>query len=89
MRRSASTPGDPRLPQMHAVIARQTEQLTRIVDDLLDVARITQGRIVLRREIVDMATILAQAIETSRPMIDGAPACARRRAARRCAFRRR
>jgi two-component system CheB/CheR fusion protein len=62
--------GDPRLPQMHAVIARQTEQLTRIVDDLLDVARITQGRIVLRREIIDVATILAQAIETSRPMID-------------------
>jgi PAS domain S-box-containing protein len=61
---------DPRLPQMHAVIARQTEQLTRIVDDLLDVARITQGRIVLRREIVDVATILTQAIETSRPMID-------------------
>jgi PAS domain S-box-containing protein len=63
-------PGDPRLPQMHAVIARQTEQLTRIVDDLLDVARITQGRIVLRREIIDVATILAQAVETSRPMID-------------------
>jgi CheY-like chemotaxis protein len=52
------------------VIERQTGQLTRLVDDLLDVSRITRGDITLRPEKVDVATIVAAAVETCRPMID-------------------
>lgn len=61
---------DPRLEKMREVIDRQTEQLTRLVDDLLDVSRITQGKIALHREVIDLARIVGRAIETSRPLID-------------------
>ncbi len=57
--------------QIHAagIIKRQAAQLTRLVDDLLDVARITQGRIDLRREPLDVGTVIAQAIESVGPLI--------------------
>jgi PAS domain S-box-containing protein len=64
------SPVDPRLGKMRDVIERQAAQLTRLVDDLLDVARITQGKIELRREPVDLATIVARGVETSRPLIE-------------------
>jgi signal transduction histidine kinase len=46
------------------MIKRQVTQLTRLVDDLLDVSRITQGRIELRREPVELSTVISQAVET-------------------------
>jgi len=49
---------------------RQIQQLTRIVDDLLDVSRITQGKIKIKKEPVDVAVVVSRAIETSRPLID-------------------
>jgi PAS domain S-box-containing protein len=52
------------------VIERQVDQLTRLVDDLLDVSRITRGKIQLQLEPLDLATVVAGAVETSRPMID-------------------
>ena len=52
------------------VIERQVEQLTRLVDDLLDVSRITRGKIRLQVEPIDLATVVAGAVETSRPVID-------------------
>ncbi len=52
------------------VIKRQVNQLTRLVDDLLDVSRITQGKIKLRLEPLDLATIVNRAVETSQPLID-------------------
>jgi len=52
------------------VIERQVEHLVRLIDDLLDVARITRGAITLQRERVDLAEVVARAIETSRPLID-------------------
>jgi len=52
------------------VIERQVEQLTRLVDDLLDVSRITRGKIQLQLEPLDLATVVAGAVETSRPVID-------------------
>jgi signal transduction histidine kinase len=61
---------DPDLNWCREVIERQTRQLTRLVDDLLDVSRITRGKITLRFEPVDVAAIVAAAIETCRPMID-------------------
>jgi signal transduction histidine kinase len=52
------------------VIERQLLQLTRLVDDLLDVSRITRGKINLARERVDLAELVARAIETVRPAIE-------------------
>ena len=51
------------------VLERQTQQLVRLVDDLLDVARITQGRIILKLEPVDVAKVVGVAVEMSRPLI--------------------
>ena len=61
---------DPELVWCHDVIERQARQLTRLVDDLLDVSRITRGKINLRLETVDLKTIVAEAVETSQPIID-------------------
>jgi PAS domain S-box-containing protein len=63
-------PADPDLQWGHALIERQVKQLSRLVDDLLDVSRINQGKINLRTEPVDLAAIVRQAIEISRPLID-------------------
>jgi two-component system CheB/CheR fusion protein len=52
------------------VIARQVRHMTRLVSDLLDVSRITRGAITLRLEIVDLRDVVAQALESARPMID-------------------
>jgi PAS domain S-box-containing protein len=54
----------------HEVIERQVEHMVRLVDDLLDVSRITRGKINLQREPVDVAQIVARAVEGSRPLID-------------------
>jgi PAS domain S-box-containing protein len=52
------------------LIERQLHHLVRLVDDLLDVSRIIRGRVELRREPVDLAAVVARAIETARPVID-------------------
>jgi PAS domain S-box-containing protein len=54
------------------VMERQLTQLIRLVDDLLEVSRISRGKIELRRAPVDLAGVVASAVETSRPIIDGA-----------------
>jgi PAS domain S-box-containing protein len=51
------------------VITRQVDHLAHLVDDLLDVARISQGKIVLRREEIDIGPVIAQAIETATPLL--------------------
>ncbi len=61
---------DPNVRWAYDVIERQVEQMVRLVDDLLDVSRITHGKITLRKEMVEVATVVARAIETSRPLID-------------------
>ncbi|MDB5351481.1 MAG: hypothetical protein JWN86_2728 [Planctomycetota bacterium] len=53
------------------VISRQVEQMVRLVDDLLDISRITGGKIQLRKETIDIALVVTRAVETSRPLIDG------------------
>jgi signal transduction histidine kinase len=53
-----------------AVIRRQVEHLQRLVDDLLDVARITRGDFPLRRGTVDLGEVVARAIEMASPLID-------------------
>jgi signal transduction histidine kinase/ActR/RegA family two-component response regulator len=59
-----------RLPWARDVIDRQSRQLMRIVDDLLDVSRITSGKIQLKTEDIELGTVLASAVETSRPLIE-------------------
>jgi PAS domain S-box-containing protein len=52
-----------------ATIKRQVTHLTRLVDDLLDVSRITQGRIELQCQPIDLASVIAQAVETVEPQL--------------------
>ena len=59
----------PELTWATDIIDRQTEQLTRLVDDLLDVSRITRGKVELRKQRVDLATLVDNAVEASRPLI--------------------
>jgi len=53
-----------------AVIKRQVQNLKRLVDDLLDVSRISRGKIELRKELVELAAVVAQAVEAVRPLLD-------------------
>ena len=62
--------GDPELAWCRDVIERQAMQLTRLVDDLLDVSRITSGKMTLRLEPLEISTVLSGAVETSQPLID-------------------
>ncbi|MHB0972431.1 MAG: PAS domain-containing sensor histidine kinase [Thermoanaerobaculia bacterium] len=58
------------LREMGSLIARQVRIMVRLVDDLLDVSRIAEGKLDLRRERADLMPILQSAIEISRPSID-------------------
>jgi len=62
-------PGDERVDSTLQVVRRQVRQLARLVDDLLDVSRITQGRIELHREVIDLGSVVAQALETVDPLM--------------------
>ncbi len=55
-----------------AVMGRQLGQLVRLVDDLLDVSRIARSKVKLRKERVELAAAVRQALETSRPLIEAA-----------------
>ena len=61
---------DPSVLECRDVIDRQVEQLTRLVDDLMDISRISSGKISLVREPLAIATIVQRAVETQRPLID-------------------
>lgn len=52
------------------VIRRQSLQMARLLDDLLDVSRVTQGKIEMRRETLDLCTLVNDATQAVRPMID-------------------
>ncbi len=52
------------------VIARQVQRMALLLDDLLDVSRITRGRLELKKDYISLASLVASAIETARPMID-------------------
>ena len=52
-----------------SMMNRQLEQLVHLIDDLLDVSRISNGKIELRRELVRLADVIRDAVETSRPHI--------------------
>jgi CheY-like chemotaxis protein len=56
--------------EARAMMERQLGQMVRLIDDLLDISRITRGKIELRKERVELVQIIRQAIETSRPHIE-------------------
>jgi PAS domain S-box-containing protein len=61
---------EPQLEQVRDIIDRQTSQLTRLLDDLLDVSRISSGKIALRKDRLNLAIAVASAVEAIRPQID-------------------
>ena len=61
---------DPLLERATEAMGRQISHITRLVDDLLDVARISRGRIELRTETCDLARIVAQTVEDYRPSVE-------------------
>ena len=54
------------------MMERQVDHMVRLVDDLMEVSRITRGSIELRREPIDLADVILSAVETSRPLIEAA-----------------
>ncbi|MDQ3287497.1 MAG: ATP-binding protein [Pseudomonadota bacterium] len=55
---------------VRAMMARQVDHMVRLVDDLVDVSRLSRGTIELRRERVEMGSMLRNAVELSRPLLD-------------------
>jgi PAS domain S-box-containing protein len=53
------------------IAERQVQHMARLLDDLLDVARISRGRIALRQEVVDMASVVQRTVEAARPLLEG------------------
>jgi signal transduction histidine kinase len=60
----------PELQWSREVIDRQVGHLTRLIDDLLDVNRITRGTLELRKDEAELSQVLQEAVESSRPLID-------------------
>jgi PAS domain S-box-containing protein len=58
------------LEQARAIMERQLKQMVRLIDDLLDVSRITRGKLELRKERVDLESVIKNAVDTSRPLIE-------------------
>jgi PAS domain S-box-containing protein len=54
----------------HEMTERQVQHMVRLIDDLLDVSRIMRGRIELRREAIELSTMIARAVETVHPILD-------------------
>jgi signal transduction histidine kinase/ActR/RegA family two-component response regulator len=63
---------DPVVSEAHNVMERQVSQLVRLVDDLMQVSRITRGKVELKREYCDVRQIVMTAVETSKPTIEAA-----------------
>ena len=58
------------MKQLHEMMERQVQQIIRLIDDLLDVSRITRGKIELRKQTVSLTTVLEGALEAIRPFIE-------------------
>ena len=65
-------PSDPEAALSRDVIERQVEQIARLLDDLLDVSRITRNKLELRKSQITLSSVVQSALETSRPLIDEA-----------------
>jgi CheY-like chemotaxis protein len=63
-------PDRERVRKASDVIARQARHMTGLINDLLDVSRVTRGLIVLEQDILDLGKVVAEAVEQARPLID-------------------
>ncbi|MFK3739834.1 sensor histidine kinase [Massilia sp. TN1-12] len=61
---------EPRVKQISDIVARQVAHMRHLVDDLLDVSRVTRGLVTVNRQPIDLRTAVGEAIEQSRPLID-------------------
>jgi len=61
---------EPGIEYVREMMERQVNHMVRLVDDLMEVSRITRGKIELRRERIDVMDVIRTAIDTSRPIID-------------------
>jgi signal transduction histidine kinase len=61
--------GGPLLERARGMMERQVQQLVRLVDDLLDLSRITRNKLELRRERIELAAVVRSAVETSSPLL--------------------
>jgi PAS domain S-box-containing protein len=58
------------IEKTRGMMERQVGQMVRLVDDLLDISRITRGKLQLRKERVELADVLNTAVETARPLVE-------------------
>ena len=73
MRMGADKPGSAlRLGGVRAMMERQVGHMVHLINDLLDIARVSSGKLVLQMQPVDLRDVIATAIETSKPLIDAA-----------------
>ena len=63
--------GPEQLQWVQSVIQRQVKHLAWLLDDLLDVARITQGKLELKRQLITLKSVVDSAVEVARPLLDG------------------
>jgi CheY-like chemotaxis protein/nitrogen-specific signal transduction histidine kinase len=62
--------GPAQSPRLHAMLSRQVDHMVRLVDDLMEVSRITRGKVDLRSAPLRLTAVLNDAVELSRPLID-------------------
>jgi signal transduction histidine kinase/ActR/RegA family two-component response regulator len=62
---------DPALGPTQQVIRRQSQHMSRLLDDLLDLSRVTRGKIELRKQAVELAVVVADAVAASRALLEG------------------
>lgn len=65
----AMTGVDGETESLRQIMARQVDHLVRLIDDLLDISRISRGKVVLRKEVIDIASIVSAAVEASSTFI--------------------
>ncbi len=58
------------MERMREMMERQVQQMIRLIDDLMDVSRITRGKIELRKQVVDLGTLVAGSVEAIEPLIE-------------------
>jgi PAS domain S-box-containing protein len=61
---------DETVVEVHSIMERQLDQMIRLIDDLMDVSRITRNKLELKKQRMELAVVIQNAVETSRPLID-------------------
>ena len=62
--------GDVATPREREVILRQAQHLVRLVDDLLDVSRVARGKVTLAKKPLELASVVAKAVEATAPLLE-------------------